>query len=253
MRCYVYSQSYRVSLLFSCHTVYGTVTVEVTATDPSDASATITVIITVSDFIPLTDEDHVCVAGGAVADASNTGLLSDCETLLDARDTLAGSAALNWSEETPITQWEGITLRGTLERVAWLNIRGGGLDGSLPAALGGLSSLTYLNLRSNDLSGEIPTELSNLSDLLQLHLRTNQLSGTIPVELGNLSNPQRLWIHQNQLSGTIPTDLGNLANLEILNLRANGLTGSIPAELGSLSKLKDLLLHDNELEWIDPG
>ena len=26
MRCYVYSQSYRVSLLFSCHTVYGTVT-----------------------------------------------------------------------------------------------------------------------------------------------------------------------------------------------------------------------------------
>ena len=98
-------------------------------------------IITVSDFIPLTDEDHVCVAGGAVADASNTGLLSDCETLLDARDTLAGSAALNWSEETPIAQWEGITLRGTLERVAWLNIRGGGLDGSLPAALGGLSSL----------------------------------------------------------------------------------------------------------------
>ena len=115
-------------------------TVEVTATDPSDASATITVIITVSDFIPLTDEDHVCVAGGAVADASNTGLLSDCETLLDAQDTLAGSAALNWSEETPIAQWDGITLRGTLERVAWLNIRGGGLDGSLPAALGGLSS-----------------------------------------------------------------------------------------------------------------
>ena len=26
MRCYVYSQPYRVSLLFSCHTVYGTVT-----------------------------------------------------------------------------------------------------------------------------------------------------------------------------------------------------------------------------------
>ena len=33
-----------------------------------------------------------CIAEGAVDDATNTGLVSDCEVLLEVRDTLAGSA-----------------------------------------------------------------------------------------------------------------------------------------------------------------
>ena len=90
-----------------------------------------------------------------MADAANAGLVSDCEALLEARDALAGNASLDWSENTPDNvRWDGITLRGTPGRVAWLNIRGGGLDGSVPSALGRLSNLTYLNLRSNDLSGD---------------------------------------------------------------------------------------------------
>ena len=32
-----------------------------------------------------------------MVDATNTGLISDCEALLAARDTLAGTASLNWS------------------------------------------------------------------------------------------------------------------------------------------------------------
>ena len=54
-------------------------------------------------------------SNGAVADAANLGLLDDCETLLVARDTLAGTATLNWSETTSITQWEGV---GSAERPA---------------------------------------------------------------------------------------------------------------------------------------
>ena len=37
---------------------------------------------------------------------------SDRETLLQARDTLAGSAALNWSDEVPIGQWDGVKIAG---------------------------------------------------------------------------------------------------------------------------------------------
>ena len=51
----------------------------------------------------------LCSTDGAVADAANhPGLVSDCEALLAGRDTLAGSGALNWSADTPITEWDGI-------------------------------------------------------------------------------------------------------------------------------------------------
>ena len=63
----------------------------------------------------LAQQASACVTGGAVSDAANTGLVSDCEALLEARDTLAGTGSLNWSENTPIAQWDGITLRGTPE------------------------------------------------------------------------------------------------------------------------------------------
>ena len=80
-------------------------TVEVTASDSSDSTLTITVIITV------TDVDYDCVSGNAVADADNNpGLVSDCEALLEARDKLAGTGSLNWSEDLPIAEWDGITL-----------------------------------------------------------------------------------------------------------------------------------------------
>ena len=190
-----------------------------------------------------------------MADAANTGLVSDCEALLKARDTLAGSASLNWSENAPIAQWEGVTLRGTPARVVWLNIRGGGLDGSVPSVLGRLPNLTYLNLRSNDLSGEIPTELGDLTNLRVLNLHSNRLSGSIPESLGNLSNLRELWLHANYrkddpttgLTGPIPDSLGNLANLEKVKLRNNRLSGPIPASLGGLDKLEWFVVHDNQL------
>ena len=63
-------------------------------------------------------ESSDCSSGAAVPNPDdNPGLVSDCETLLAVRDTLAGDATLNWSMETPITDWDGITLRGNPERV----------------------------------------------------------------------------------------------------------------------------------------
>ena len=55
-----------------------------------------------------TPTTSVCVSGGAVADATNTGLISDCVALLAGHDTLAGTATLNWATDTSITQWDGV-------------------------------------------------------------------------------------------------------------------------------------------------
>ena len=91
---------------------------------------------------------------------------SDCEALLEARNKLEdGGARLNWWQGTPVAGWEGITLRGTPSRVAWVDLRAKGLSGTVPAELGQLSMLTYLNLHSNRLTGTIPAELARLSRL----------------------------------------------------------------------------------------
>ena len=55
--------------------------------------------------LPYCDLLLSCTTEGAVADsAENPGLVADCGALLTARDTLMGSATLNWSASTPISQ-----------------------------------------------------------------------------------------------------------------------------------------------------
>ena len=204
-------------------------------------------------FVGTPEAPSVCVTGGAVTDATNDGLVSDCEALLEARDPLAGSGALNWSAGSPIGQWDGITLRGTPARVAWLDLRAKGLDGLIPTELGQLSNLTYLNLRTNDLTGSIPASLGRLANLRVLNLNGNDLTGSIPPELGNLVNLREMWLHANELTGPIPASLGNLASLEKMKLRNNQLTGPIPGSLGRLDKLEWLVVHNNRLSGPIPA
>ena len=107
-----------------------------------------------------------CATGGAVFDADNNpGLVSDCEALLASRDTLAGSATLNWSADTSIAHWDGVTVGGVPRRVTGLQLNHRQLTGEIPAELGDLSALRQLRLSSNQLSGEIPTEMGNLANL----------------------------------------------------------------------------------------
>ena len=83
--------------------------VTVTATDRSLAADSIEVTINVIQVAV-----HDCAGGGAVADAANNrGLVSDCDALLSARNTLEGRARLDWSESTRIEQWEGVSISGT--------------------------------------------------------------------------------------------------------------------------------------------
>ena len=213
-----------------------------------------------------------CATGGAVPNASsNPGLVSDCDTLLQARDTLVGTGtSLNWSASTPITSWDGVTATGTPARVTELDLRNRGLRGTIPVQLGSLSALTSLNLSTvqrvcqgdvcrdieeserNRLTGTIPATLGNLSNLEYLSLTRNQLTGSIPSEIGNLSNLILMGLGGNQLSGTVPAWLGNMTSLVGLFLWDNQLTGSIPTSLGSLSNLGWLEMGSNQLSGSIP-
>ena len=143
--------------------------------------------------------------GDAVTGVSTEGPWWDCNALLAARDTLRGTAALNWAPDTPITQWDGITL-SEASRVTKIKLQKRGLNGQIPAELGRLDRLQELWLYSNDLSGSIPPELGALPDLRWLFVSSNKLRGQIPGTLNNLAL-DRLWLHKNSFTGCVPYSL----------------------------------------------
>ena len=229
--------------------------VTVTATDRSLASASIVVTISV---IQVAVND--CAGGGAVADAANNrGLVSDCDALLSARNTLEGRARLDWSESTPIEQWEGVSISGTPRRVTRLNLMDRGLSGTIPASLGRLSMLTHLNLRTNPgLSGEIPDALGDLRNLRLLNLHSNSHTGAVP-DLRRIAGLEELYLANNAdynadgskvrnsgLTGRIPTWLNGMTNMRELWLWGNSLTGTVP-NLSGMTSLVKLKLANNDL------
>ena len=219
-------------------------TVTVTANDGTDDSEPITVTITV------TDVTFGCATAGAVDDPSNTGLVSDCEALLEARDKLEnGARILNWSVVKPIAEWDGIrsdSLEGTPARVTRLYLHRIGLNGSIAAELGQVSELKWLYLHGNDLAGVIPGALNRLSKLERLYLYDNGLTG-ISSQLGSgMAQLRRFFAHRNSIAGSIPAGLGSMPRLDWLRLDRNRLAGSIPSQLGSLSTLRRLYLHEQE-------
>ncbi len=125
-----------------------------------------------------------CANGTVITDpGSNRGLVYDCEVLLAAKDALRGTAALNWSADTAIASWDGVTVSGTPGRVRGLGLSGEGLDGVIPGKIGDLYELTVLDLSSNGLTGDIPEELGWLYNLEEVRLSGNTLSACLPVDL----------------------------------------------------------------------
>ena len=214
-------------------------TLTVRAEDGNGGEDTASVAITVTS---------VCRDGTVIPDpGANPDLVEDCLILYGARETLAGTASLDWNGNTALTEWEGVRVRGTPGRVQYLLLPDLQLDGIIPPALGGLSELRRIDLDVNSLTGRIPSELRSLTHLTHLYLQENSLNGGIPAELGNLRSLQVLYLQDNQLTSGIPAALSNLARLRQLVLGDNQLTGSIPSELGSLDRLGHLLLADNRL------
>ena len=197
----------------------------------------------------ITARPSECYRGTAVADPyDNLGLVGDCAVLLNARDTLAGTASLNWSGQLPIAAWEGVEISEDPQpRVSAIKLRDKSLTGSIPPSLGNLTGLTRLDLFNNNITGTIPTEIGNLTALEYLNLGWNDLTGPIPKEIGNLTALTQLWLGGNDLTGPIPKEIGNLTALTQLWLGWSDLTGPIPKEIGNLTALTQLLLNRNDL------
>ena len=116
--------------------------------------------------------------------ARNAALAVDCDALLQARYTLAGEGALNWSAGTALAEWDGVTVAGAPPRVVGLDLRARGLSGIIPPQLGSLTALTALDLSDNALTGSLPVGLRELPPTLAtLRLAGNAFTGCIDERL----------------------------------------------------------------------
>jgi hypothetical protein len=180
----------------------------------------------------------IFLPGNAHADIPN----SEREALIEFYKSAGGENWNNhdgWNGE-PGTEctWQGVSCDSENTHVTSLSLPQNGLNGTIPASLGNLSSLISLNLTGNKLTGPIPDELENLSNLEILALGNNRLTGEIP-EWSEMPNLTGLYLWKNRLEGTIPAALENLSNLEELDLKQNLLKGPVPAELKNLVRLGD--------------
>lgn len=152
------------------------------------------------------DASAQCAGSVAVGGVTSGGLVDDCVALLASEAELVGRGrVLDWDTGLAMADWFGVTVTGG--RVARLALGLRGLEGTIPAEPGDLSSLRWLRLSQNDLTGQIPAELGDLSRLEYLDLGSSGLTGQIPFKLGNLSGFFRFNLHTNQLTGCIPVTL----------------------------------------------
>ena len=204
-----------------------------------------------------------CSAGVIVPDPeSNPGLVRDCEALVEMSERLVVTG-LNWDEDTPITEWEGVTLEvpiavedGSNSEVALspLRVRGlfpqdQALMGVFPISVTDLTGLWSLDLSDNVLVGPIPSELGRLAELRVLDLAGNNLNGPIPPELGRLVNLRELYL--DGYSDTIPPELGQMISLQVLRLRGAA-SSPIPSEIGDLTNLREFTLTGRLTGHIPP-
>ncbi|OUN81149.1 M64 family metallopeptidase [Bacteroides sp. An51A] len=153
----------------------------------------------------------------------------------------------NWCTNAPLSEWYGVTLDYSQERVQYIHLSYNNLVGSIPEEIGNLTELYTLDLSGNTLTGEIPSSIGNMHILGYLFLNNNQLTGSIPQEIGNLSDLRACYIYENQLMGNIPSEFGNLINLEYCYLFGNQLTGEVPETLSRLTKLQTMDFSYNML------
>ena len=152
----------------------------------------------------------------------------------------------NWLSDRPLDEWFGVDTDAD-GNVTGLALGSNGLDGELPADLGGLGRLQAVDLGDNRLRGAIPPEVGRLTAIRTVDLSGNLLTGGIPHDLAEWSQLRELDLGDNRLSGVIPPALGSGGGVRRLNLGNNRLTGEIPHDLAEWGQLEELDLGDNEL------
>ena len=134
-------------------------------------------------------------ASSHCASQDSAARIRDCRTLIDLKGDLDPNGRLNWAENEPMVNWDGIfssQANGVYQIELYGSMWDGypllTLNGTVPAGLGSLPNLRYLNMWDLGLTGSIPAELGNLSNLEGLRLDQNALTGSIPTGLGSLGN-----------------------------------------------------------------
>lgn len=129
-----------------------------------------------------------------------------------------------------------------------LDLSSNSLSGSIPSAIGDLTSLLKLDLSNNLFSGSLPRELGALKNLTLLDLRNNSLSGGWIQSLQGMLSLQYMLLSNNPLGGNLMEfgweKLKNLSNLDLSNM---GLSGVIPESIAGLKRLRLLALNNNQL------
>ena len=156
---------------------------------PTDEPVLGDVVVTTSFRVRPQSISRTCRTGTPVPDpAANPALAEDCEALLAWRDTLAGTATLDWHAGIAMTSWEGVTVAGTPSRVTKLELANAGFTGDLSGLVGELEGLTELRLNGNALTGRIPSKVALLTRLTHVYLGGNALTGCVPPSLRAVAN-----------------------------------------------------------------
>jgi Leucine-rich repeat (LRR) protein len=151
----------------------------------------------------------------------------------------------NWLQGL-VSTWYGIDIEGN--RVDTVSLSNNGLTGTIPGAIGSLTSLKALYLENSGLSGPLPTSIENLVELRRFNISGSNIRGRLPAQLGKLANLETLSISGTKFSGLIPGEIGNLHSLEFLLLISNdSLEGPIPESILRLPKLRLLLSLNSRL------
>ncbi|GFQ07948.1 LRR receptor-like serine/threonine-protein kinase efr [Phtheirospermum japonicum] len=188
--------------------------------------------------------------------ATTLDLTTDQNALVALKNTITwdpyGALDKNWSSNTSVCYWIGVSCGTKHQRVAALNISGFALRGTLPPHLGNLTFLRYLDISFNNFTGLIPYELSRLHRTLRL--RNNTFSGKIPRPLfNNNSKLQTIDMGFNSLNGGISEEIANCSSLQILRLNYNQLTGPIPYGIFNLSSIREIRIMFNGLSGTLPS
>ena len=77
----------------------------------SSATLALGLLLLIGMPVPVAAQTTIsCANTAAIPDPESASLIRDCETLLGLKDTLRGSASLNWSTSRSISQWDGVTV-----------------------------------------------------------------------------------------------------------------------------------------------
>ncbi|KAH9648342.1 protein kinase domain-containing protein [Citrus sinensis] len=166
--------------------------------------------------------------------------------------------AQNWTSNTSVCNWIGITCDVNSHRVTALNISSLNLQGTIPPQLGNrdippfiftVHKLKFLDFGDNQLSGSLSSVTFNLSSVLDIRLDSDKLSDEIPHEIGYLPNLENLVLGFNNLVGVAPAAIFNMSTVkEIYRF-----SGTIPSFITNASKLVYLDMGTNSFSGIIPN